>query len=138
MVRGGCWINNSDNARAAYRNNNHPDNHNNNIGFRLCCFSHIAPVLQRCWSQLLHRELRRPHRIASVSRIACRLRFARRGEELNDGAGGSCPHSFICVTLSGLYKKQGAVWIRPAAPLSCEIENLLTRVLSCLANPSPQ
>jgi len=55
VLRGGSWNNNQDNARAAYRNNNHPDNRNNNIGFRLCCSSHIfipfngaACVFGRC------------------------------------------------------------------------------------------
>jgi len=32
---GGAFNNNSRNLRAAYRNNNHPDNRNNNIGFRV-------------------------------------------------------------------------------------------------------
>jgi formylglycine-generating enzyme required for sulfatase activity len=32
-VRGGSWNNNQDNARAAYRNNNNPDNRYNNIWF---------------------------------------------------------------------------------------------------------
>ena len=40
MVRGGSWNNNQNNARAAYRNNNHPDNRNNNIGFRVVGFVH--------------------------------------------------------------------------------------------------
>ncbi len=43
MVRGGSWINNSDNCRAAYRNRNTPDNRNNNLGFRVCCAPHIDP-----------------------------------------------------------------------------------------------
>ncbi|MHB8626985.1 MAG: SUMF1/EgtB/PvdO family nonheme iron enzyme [Aggregatilineales bacterium] len=34
-LRGGSWNNSQNNARSAYRNNNHPDNRNNNIGFRL-------------------------------------------------------------------------------------------------------
>ena len=35
-LRGGSWINNNpDNLRAAYRNNNHPDKRNNNIGLRV-------------------------------------------------------------------------------------------------------
>jgi formylglycine-generating enzyme required for sulfatase activity len=33
--RGGSWNNTAQNCRAAYRNNNAPDNRNNNIGFRL-------------------------------------------------------------------------------------------------------
>ena len=36
-MRGGSFINNQNNARAAYRNNNNPDNRNNNIGFRVVC-----------------------------------------------------------------------------------------------------
>ncbi|MCP5090900.1 MAG: SUMF1/EgtB/PvdO family nonheme iron enzyme [Gammaproteobacteria bacterium] len=42
MVRGGSWINESDNARTAIRNDNNPDNRNNNIGFRvlLCLRQH--------------------------------------------------------------------------------------------------
>lgn len=34
-LRGGSWNNNNVNARAANRNNNHPANRNNNIGFRV-------------------------------------------------------------------------------------------------------
>jgi formylglycine-generating enzyme required for sulfatase activity len=41
VLRGGSWNNNRDNARCAYRNHNHPDNRNNNIGFRVVCVSHI-------------------------------------------------------------------------------------------------
>jgi retron-type reverse transcriptase len=33
--RGGSWNNNPRNCRSAYRNRNEPDNHNNNLGFRL-------------------------------------------------------------------------------------------------------
>jgi formylglycine-generating enzyme required for sulfatase activity len=39
VVRGGAWNNNQDNARASNRNRNDPDNHNNNIGFRVCVSS---------------------------------------------------------------------------------------------------
>jgi hypothetical protein len=39
VVRGGSWNNNENNARAAYRNRNNPDNYNNNVGFRVV-FSH--------------------------------------------------------------------------------------------------
>ena len=35
VIRGGSWNNNPQNCRIAYRNNNHPSNRNNNIGFRL-------------------------------------------------------------------------------------------------------
>jgi len=41
VLRGGSWNNNQENARAEYRNNNHPDNRNNNIGFRVVVLSHI-------------------------------------------------------------------------------------------------
>jgi hypothetical protein len=35
-MRGGSWGNdNTDNFRCAYRNNNHPDNRNDNYGFRV-------------------------------------------------------------------------------------------------------
>lgn len=33
-MRGGSWNNHRDNARCAYRNRNHPDNRNNNLGVR--------------------------------------------------------------------------------------------------------
>jgi hypothetical protein len=44
VVRGGGWNNHRSAARCAYRNRNHPDNRNNNLGFRvvLCC-SHVLP-----------------------------------------------------------------------------------------------
>jgi len=34
-LRGGSWNNNRRNARVSNRNNNHPDNFNNNVGFRV-------------------------------------------------------------------------------------------------------
>ena len=37
VLRGGAWNNNQDNARTDFRNNNHPNNRNNNIGFRVVC-----------------------------------------------------------------------------------------------------
>jgi formylglycine-generating enzyme required for sulfatase activity len=40
VLRGGAFNNNRDNARCAYRNDNHPDNRNDNIGFRVCVVSH--------------------------------------------------------------------------------------------------
>jgi hypothetical protein len=42
VLRGGSWNNNQQNARAAYRNHNRPDNFNNNNGFRLAW-----PMIQR-------------------------------------------------------------------------------------------
>ncbi|RME07293.1 MAG: hypothetical protein D6816_06795 [Bacteroidetes bacterium] len=35
VLRGGSYFNNPQNCRACNRNNNHPDNRNNNIGFRV-------------------------------------------------------------------------------------------------------
>jgi len=34
-LRGGSWNNDEDNLRCSARNNNHPDNHNDNMGFRV-------------------------------------------------------------------------------------------------------
>jgi hypothetical protein len=34
VLRGGGFNNNARNCRAAYRNNNHPENDNDNVGFR--------------------------------------------------------------------------------------------------------
>jgi hypothetical protein len=45
-LRGGSWNNNTDNCRAANRNNNTPDNRNNNYGFRVVV-SVSAPALSR-------------------------------------------------------------------------------------------
>ena len=53
MLRGGSWNNNADNARAAYRNNNTPDNRNNNLGFRAVVrrpTSLIVLLLQGFWT----------------------------------------------------------------------------------------
>jgi hypothetical protein len=43
-LRGGSWNNNQRNARVSYRNNNHPDNFNNNIGFRVVVAPDFQPV----------------------------------------------------------------------------------------------
>ena len=43
LLRGGSWINNPHNARAAFRNSNHPDTDNTNVGVRPGCFSPPAP-----------------------------------------------------------------------------------------------
>jgi hypothetical protein len=42
VVRGGSWNNDHVNARASYRNHNHPDNRNNNLGLRVVRSSHIV------------------------------------------------------------------------------------------------
>jgi hypothetical protein len=45
VVRGGSWNNNQNNARAAFRNHNHPDNRNNNNGFRVVGVRRSTPYL---------------------------------------------------------------------------------------------
>jgi hypothetical protein len=35
VLRGGCWINDASNCRAAYRNYDEPANRDNDVGFRL-------------------------------------------------------------------------------------------------------
>jgi hypothetical protein len=85
VVRGGSWINNQDNARASYRNNNSPDNRNNNIGFRVSCASHIAPVFQ--WCRLVSCTSYAGLAAGMTSGIVRRPRFADRSEEWFDGAG---------------------------------------------------
>lgn len=46
VVRGGSWINNPTNARAAQRNDRNPDNRNRNIGFRVVVAAHVPlPLL---------------------------------------------------------------------------------------------
>ena len=45
-MRGGSWNNHRDNARCGIRNRNHPDNRNDNIGFRVVLrSSHVLPPL---------------------------------------------------------------------------------------------
>jgi len=41
VIRGGSWINNSQNCRVANRNNWNPDNRNNDTGFRLVWASQL-------------------------------------------------------------------------------------------------
>jgi hypothetical protein len=61
LVRGGAWNNNRNNARCAYRNNNHPDNRNNNLGFRVVLrSSHVLPVLSLAAAALQGRLRWRP------------------------------------------------------------------------------
>ncbi len=47
VLRGGSWNNQPDNARAAYRNRNTPDNRNNNNGFRVARSLSPASTLQK-------------------------------------------------------------------------------------------
>jgi hypothetical protein len=86
VVRGGSWINNQDNARASYRNNNRPDNRNNNIGFRVCCVSHIDPCSSSVQAFFAVQVMPALQSIIA-SGIVRRPRFANRSEELIDGAG---------------------------------------------------
>ncbi len=44
-MRGGSWINNASNCRSAYRNNWHPGNRDNNVGFRPASSSHRRPIV---------------------------------------------------------------------------------------------
>ncbi|MEM9388790.1 MAG: SUMF1/EgtB/PvdO family nonheme iron enzyme [Pseudomonadota bacterium] len=43
VIRGGSWNNNGRNLRSAYRNANHADDRNNNVGFRLVAARRGAP-----------------------------------------------------------------------------------------------
>jgi hypothetical protein len=47
-LRGGSWINQSNNCRSANRNNNEPDDRNNNIGFRVVVVA-LTPDCQSRW-----------------------------------------------------------------------------------------
>ncbi|MEM9291588.1 MAG: SUMF1/EgtB/PvdO family nonheme iron enzyme [Acidobacteriota bacterium] len=80
VLRGGSWINNARNLRAAYRNGNHPSNRNSNIGFRLSrargqpeapwtrsCAGPLVPLAGGKWS---------PGAGALVGRWIPRRRFA--------------------------------------------------------------
>ncbi|MBL8216196.1 MAG: SUMF1/EgtB/PvdO family nonheme iron enzyme [Bryobacterales bacterium] len=65
VLRGGSWINNQSNARAGYRNHNHPHNRNNNIGFRVgVLFPHPPSVLHHAG---LSRRLRLPGMRRSIA-----------------------------------------------------------------------
>jgi Sulfatase-modifying factor enzyme 1 len=59
-VRGGSWINNAQNARSAYRNQNGRDNRNNNLGFRFALSSMVQKKV--AW-------IRQPN-IATMDQIA--------------------------------------------------------------------
>ncbi len=72
VLRGGSWINNPENARAANRNRNNPDNRDNNRGFRVVLSAHISPAIH----------------IAA----ACRPRFTARKDGRKNGTGASGPH----------------------------------------------
>jgi len=82
VVRGGSWNNDQANARAAYRNDNAPDNRNNNIGFRLACSSHtFVPLRWRGVTPVASTPTGAAGR-GAASGIGRRPRFAARGEGL--------------------------------------------------------
>jgi len=85
VLRGGSWNNNQVNARCSYRNNNHPNNRNNNVGFRLSCESHISFYLLG-W--VLPIGVYRDHTVHIIS-IVYRLQFVNRDEEE--------PHTVGCI-----------------------------------------
>jgi hypothetical protein len=61
VLRGGAFNNNQNNARCAYRNNNHPDNRNDNVGFRVVVShdSHTSPEMRLSfWTEPPRRRLR--------------------------------------------------------------------------------
>ena len=101
VIRGGAWNNQSSNARAAYRNNNNPDNRNNNVGLRVLC-SPTSPRRVEARS-LAAREFNmwadHGWPIAAASR--------------QDGAGVSRPHRPRAV---GRRLKTGWAWARPRPP----------------------
>lgn len=58
-LRGGSWNNNHENARVADRNNNHPNNRNDNIGFRVVSLHNSAKSLcQECPLPVIRQEPR--------------------------------------------------------------------------------
>ena len=115
VVRGGAWNNNPDNARAAYRNHNTPDNWNDNQGFRLLCGPTSLPPLQR----------RRPASVfpnrpvaslstatgtGSASGIGRRPRFAARGEGLKMAQVSPVRTEGLSGQSVGRISKRGASW----------------------------
>jgi hypothetical protein len=91
-LRGGAWNNNQMNARAVYRNNNHPGNRNNNIGFRVVVVSPTPLVPLPGLGARAAGESFPFDQGVTVSSIAGRVRFTSRGEELKEGAAVSRPH----------------------------------------------
>jgi hypothetical protein len=83
VVRGGSWNNNQHNARASVRNDNHPDNRNNNIGFRVVCVSHIEGGFGFAAAAVASRH-------ASADRKCQATTVARPRTRPLDGAGWSC------------------------------------------------
>ncbi|MBI4517575.1 MAG: SUMF1/EgtB/PvdO family nonheme iron enzyme [Deltaproteobacteria bacterium] len=87
VVRGGSWNNdNPDNFRCANRNNNHPDNRNDNNGFR------VASTVP-CRNRVVHGERERAGRVQTGSR-PCRLsqgQIPKRGGATGSRAATAAP-----------------------------------------------
>ncbi len=93
VVRGGSWNDNQDNARAAYRNHNDPNNRNNAVGVRCVRVAHIFAPLQRrrltnVYFSSLVASLPTVVGTGSASGIGRRLRFPARGEGLKMAQAG--------------------------------------------------
>jgi hypothetical protein len=117
VVRGGSWNNDQDNARAAYRNRNNPDNRNNNVGFRLVCASHILPPLQWRRSSGLVASVPTSEGLGSASGNGRRPRFAARGEGLKMAQVSPVRTESLKGSPSGLYKRE-------ASPGQCVLRRL--------------
>jgi hypothetical protein len=110
VVRGGSWNNDQANARAAYRNNIHPDNRNNNVGFRLSCLAHIFAPLQRRRSEGVFRLTccgpAHPFGHGQSFRNWPSITVCGPRRRVEDGAGESRPHGGSSDTPSGIYKTE--------------------------------
>ncbi|MCX5656032.1 MAG: SUMF1/EgtB/PvdO family nonheme iron enzyme [Planctomycetota bacterium] len=94
VLRGGSWNNNTDNCRAANRNNNTPDNRNNNYGFRVVV-SVSAPALS-IRRLALSSGIDRLTGLASVTMKVLALLLSRRASSFR-----SVPAGRICVVGPG-------------------------------------
>lgn len=90
VVRGGSWDDSRDNARASYRNNNHPDNRNNNIGCRVVV-SHIGRGSSRQCSSTTVDGPRKGARMAQAGPVRTSRRGARRAHSANGRPPGQRP-----------------------------------------------
>lgn len=98
-VRGGSFSYGRDLARAAFRNNDNPNNRNNNIGFRVVCSSHIFRPLataQACRFRVRPACCERSHRLRHGTR--CRYRppttVCGPRRKVKNGAGEPRPHGW--------------------------------------------
>ncbi|MFN4866629.1 MAG: hypothetical protein ACK5GZ_09980 [Cyanobium sp.] len=91
-MRGGSWNNHPRNCRSAYRNNNHPDNRNNNLGFRVCCLPQHPSTSEPGESLPLGaQEGSRPAPVIGEPGTAGPLRPGR--PSIRTAPGGPCRHS---------------------------------------------